>query len=681
MENLTAEQEKAVHWPVDEHVRLRAVPGSGKTTAIKHRLHYLIEQGISPLNILVITFSRTQSEDMALRIFEAYPYMAGTALNDGLSGSSQITTIHAACRRILQSSFGSYYSVQNRAPEWRIKSVIEDFVEKRDWQWYDSREGAYRPVGWKSVLYWIDSAKRDSTKWTRDALTDYFLKQPVLAEYDRIYSLVDCALTYQRELGKYRQWTFADLPYDMEYKLQSDPDFQQEWHDRFTHIMVDEAQDTNAQAMRIVHLLEPQSVFVVGDQFQTLYRFNAATPEVNLGRGFEEMFGAGSLDLSLNFRSQPIILQRAHNLIQNNFEDGYFQELNGYHEKEGPDLVWRWYDSPESESEAVVSEVGDRIEHLDEKPGDFFIMSRTNAQLAHIELALLERKIPFVNLGQSSFFNRKVPRIVADYMRLVVDPLAWDAYRSVYNVASHKMTDRSGEYCATRYLGNTFNDKLDQTKPVIEQLKAHRLDVNERNWAQWQRGAEDLIYVIQSLQEFQPDHSAAALIEKLQEIVLRPWMAEEYPYEEDSSESAYDDLAVVLGIANQLTVEQFLDYIGALQATKDVKPEDLTDYVLIGTVYRFKGLERPVVYVIGLSDGIFPHRFSLGDAIPTDGVPLPRTSTEWDERNLCYVAITRAKQECQLSGIATWHTSRDPLNPSRFIHELGVLQSGEKTLK
>lgn len=673
----TPQQKRAIEAPIDAHVVLEAVPGSGKTFVIERRLDHLVQNGVNPDNILVVTFSRSQAEDMGLRIFSTFPYLAETSLRTGLGGNGQVTTIHAACWRMLKEYYPEF-AARRVAKSWQSRSIIEKWVEKVGWLVENPRTRKLEPVGFNSILYWIDEAKRDFIRWEHDALYHYFDEQ--VGDY-WAPNLTRAALHYRHEMQRDNLVDFADMMYEAEYAFTYDEGFRTYWQQRFTHLLIDEAQDTSAQAMRIVEKLHPKAAFIVGDSDQTLYRFNGAAPEFNLRDGFDRIFGGQRFNMTVNFRSHPGLLKRAASLIIHNYDEEtrkYGKTIEAWEEAmPGPDLTWAWFEDPEEEAWEIAREIEAELLSEDGKPGDYFVMGRVNAQMAYIELEFLRRGIPFVNLGNMSFFNRRIPKIVTSYMRLAVNPVDWDAYDYVYNIASVRMTKRDGSYCPTRYLGAEFNARLDRAQPVIAQLRAHRFDENRKGWAQWKNGATDLIETLEHLQ-FSPGNSALVFIQELRKFVLDAWIEAEYRAEDDEAgsgeiESVWDDLAVLEEIGSRLSVEDFFTYMGQLQAGKNVKPEDLVDYVLIGTIYRFKGLERPNTYIIGASDGVLPHRFSLGWTPPTDGIPRPSKSTVWDERNVMYVAVTRAKRRCRVSGVAQWPGQKEPLLPSRFVYEMDLM--------
>jgi superfamily I DNA/RNA helicase len=237
------------------------------------------------------------------------------------------------------------------------------------------------------------------------------------------------------------------------------------------------------------------------------------------------------------------------------------------------------------------------------------------------------------------------------------------------------MVDKNGKHIPTRYLGAKFLERLDHTAlDTIEEAARNKYAQDERGWARWKNGVQDLLDTLHELEGFTPQHSAAAILSVVAKLIVDSWIDSEYGLESDSSDGARDDMAIVLAMAEKFTIEQFLLYVNALQATKDVKPENLTDYVLLGTIYRFKGLERPTVFIIGASQLILPHRFSLGFPVPTDGLAVSSTSTVWDERNLTFVGVTRAKDCCIISGVRQWPSIKQELEPSQFIFEMGLIE-------
>jgi len=677
---LTPEQLAIAEFDPNGNLVVEAVAGGGKTTVLAYRIKTMLDSGIAPANILVCTFSRSQAEDMALRILsflkKSYPTIELSELANGFGqGMGQITTIHATARRMLVYYPNSEYSLLNIAPGWKERSILENKIEALDWTYYDVRSKKDKLVGYQSVLYYINKAKNHAVELNQHELTAYY--NTLLPPKD-VRFLVATTLHYQDELRRNNMWTFADMLYVCEKKLREDTDFRNFWHTRFTHILIDEAQDTNGQAMRIIHLLDPHSVTVVGDCDQNLYKFNGATPEINLRTGFDERFGGARKHMTYNFRSQPLILERAAKLIRHNYNPTNIQFAKDLQARPGAlpgkDVDFSWYEDAEEEAREVVQSIKAYMED-GHNPGDFFIMSRTNAQMAYYELELLNRGLPFVNLGMSSFFSRPVPKMLLNYMRLAVDHTDWEAFDAVHNTASCWMVDRKNKPLSTRFLGQKFLERLTRSQngsptDSIEQARLHKNDENARGWAQWKNGVQDLLTTMQALDGYEKSHSAGSLAIDIKQYVVDAWIDNEFGVETDASEGARDDLGVVMSLAHRFTIAEFLEYVRQLTATKDIKPENLTDYILIGTIYKFKGLERPVVYVVGASQGLLPHRFSLGETPPTDGLPIPATGSVWDERNLMYVAVTRAKDICHITGIQNWITIQDQLQPSMFIQEM-----------
>jgi DNA helicase-2/ATP-dependent DNA helicase PcrA len=681
MSNLTEQQRDAVETPADQHVVLEAVPGAGKTTVIAARLDKLINRDhIDPSKIVVATFSKSQAEDMALRIFTKFPEWKSTPLANGFGADSgQICTLHALARRML---VGYYEELKkkNVAKTYQEKKLIEERTKDMFWMIGD------KPVGWESILYHINAFKsladdhESLYPWNQNTLLDYG-RGSVGEQHASKWTQV--AIFYQEGMHRQNLWTFADMLRECEQRLTRDLEFRDFWRNKFTHILVDEGQDTNAQCMRILHKLDPKALFIVGDSDQTLFRFIGASPDINLRSGFDRRYGANSARFLMtnNFRSHQTLLDRANKLIKNNYGESdsiYLKIVKAFKGEEGPDITWNWYMDIMQEAHNVVSTIADRIEDGDLKPGQVMIMGRLNAQNGPIEIELLKRKIPFVNLGHSSFFGQGVAKIALDYMKLSLDPGDREAFQTIYNVASCAMrTGRDRHYVSTRYLGAEFLNRIEGASDLIQAAIQNKHAKNEKGWSQWEAGVTDLELTFSKLSAYSEEDSAHQFLSDLHQNVLHDWINDQYGVEADSSNSARDDIDILLRLSSDFTVREFLDYAEQLSNTKDVKPEDLVDYVLIGTVYRFKGLERDCGWIIGLSDGVLPHKFALGATPPTDGLPIPSIGSVWDERNVMYVAVTRARTEVHCSGVAIWPNRTEELVPSRFVYEMGIIEEDD----
>lgn len=674
---LTPEQQAAVDAPASKHVVIEACAGGGKTSVVSERIRVLMDRdGVDPAQIVVATFSKSQADDMAQRIFQRYPQWKETPLGTGFNGTGQILTLHALARRMVVSYYPEWARKQV-APGYKERRIIEDLVETLHW------EIKQEPVGWESILWWINKFKSSVDPTANENL--YRFDRPTILSWAEsklgreAQNFASVAVAYQSALDRAGMWTFADMLRVCEEQLTNDPAFRDQYRKQFTHILVDEGQDTAAQCVRIVSKLDPQSLFIVGDGDQELYGFLGATPEINLRSGFDKRYGENGLRfwMTKNFRSQPKILDRANLLIHNNYGNGndrYKKTIEVGRNLEGPDLTWAWYADAREEAQFVTGEIADRIQQGKLSPGQVMIMGRLNAQNANIEVELLRRKLPFVNLGNASFFDQGIARIVVAYMSIAFDPSDWEAFSAIYNIASSGMTNKQGEYCPTRWLGNEFLDKVRGSKDLLAASFEHQEDKDARGWARWSNGVRDLRFTVQQIRNYSLEDRAVALIGTLRNLVLDAWIDDQYGIESDASSNVRDDLAVIQEMAGNFTVGEFLDYARQLQKLQSVKPEELIGYILVGTVYRFKGLERDAVWVIGLSDGLLPHAFATGDAIPrTDGLPVENTTTIESERNVAFVAVTRARIECHCSGVHKWPGAKSGLVPSRFVEEMGIL--------
>jgi DNA helicase-2/ATP-dependent DNA helicase PcrA len=286
---LNAQQKAAVNAPLDKAARVLAGPGSGKTVVIEYRLEFLLDHGVDPKHIIVVTFSRPMADEMLRRIIKLCPEIAGTALE------RRITTIHALLFRLLRAE-GETRKV---AKTWQIKKAIEEAAEAEDLD-----------EGWKVIQSWIDSAKAHCVREGEDE--PWFRERLVAAG----------APVFERAMRSQGLLTFADMLYLTELLFEDSPAVLKKWQGWTEHVLVDEGQDTGGQAMRILTALAaPQDNFyIVGDSDQLLYRFAGATPEANLAQGFEQRYPDGlTFKLETNYRSSQAIVASINQLISNNY--------------------------------------------------------------------------------------------------------------------------------------------------------------------------------------------------------------------------------------------------------------------------------------------------------------------------------------------------------------------------
>lgn len=654
------EQKLAINAPIDSAIRVLAPPGAGKTFVIGKRNLFLIEQGVSSSHILNVTFSKSMADDGKERVVKeikkAYPDL-------GLDEFERwFCTIHALCYRILKENGDT----RNVAKNWQIKRAIQDIAESI-WPYAEERPG------WKEIFYWIAQPKFNGLSSSEDL--GYYLE--ALGEFHG-RNLHEARRLFDAHMKHENLLTFSDMLYDVEYKLNHDRAFCEKWQARFEVVNIDEGQDTSGQAMRILtKLAAPQNqVMIVGDTDQLLFRFAGATPEQNLYNGFEAAYPDGLLvKMKVNYRSTKAIIDACNRLISNNYGENapydkkYKKDiLPREGATEGNPITFQLYDTAEDEAKAVVESI---IEQLDNgrEPGDIFVGARTKAQLGYIEGPLVRAKVPFINATGGSFWASKHVADVVAYLAIAFDERDKKAFQRVYNIASnwnvHPWGKQEGEYCPHRYLGRAFLAACGESYTNVWSAACQKHS--------WEPGIRDLTSFVNEVKVVMQESHVIALRFIIENCYEKYLQAEEGLESIDEAENGkLEDLATVIDVASQFdTTQEFLDYVDEMvRAAEAAREKDWSQHVVISTVHRLKGLERDVVFGIGLAQGLLPHRFAF-EPPPQRGVlPVGGMALLEDERDICFVLISRAKQEVHLSSMRFYRGNN--MFISQFIGELGI---------
>ena len=456
--------------------------------------------------------------------------------------------------------------------------------------------------------------------------------------------------------------------------------------------------------MRILTTLaQPQDrFFICGDDSQLLFRFAGATPEANLFDGFEERYPDGDLyKLTVNWRSTKEIVDKQLALIRHNYEsqggpyeDRYIKELQPKPDAaDGEAVSFQWYETPEEEALGVAGGILEDITNGYKAP-DFFIASRTRAQMAYIEGALVRAGVPYINLCGGSFWTLKHVRDVVSYVRLAYESLtlkddeeeynklADAAFQKVFNVASSNMIypwgEKRGYYCPHRYLGAAFLKATAGSYSNIHKAAQRRHS--------FQPGVNDLSWFMNDLEAVMVTETVADVVGFILDNCYIDHLAAEEGVNarDDAEDGKLADLATVKDIARSFgrDVKGFLGYVNEMiEAAERARQKDWSEHVVVSTVHRLKGLERKVMYGIGWCEGVdrlgfpvglLPHTFSLRPP-PQNGVlPVGGQGRIEDERCIAFVCISRAQEKVRLSGFES-HLMRT-YRPSRFVKEaLGVI--------
>ncbi len=640
LSELNAQQRLAVEHDLGPLLIL-AGAGSGKTKTLTHRIAYLVkERGISPEQILAVTFTNKAAREMRDRLW-------GLLEHDiAISGSLPprgfmpwMGTFHSICVRLLRQDGQSlgisrYFVIYDEDDK---VSAIKQAIKKLNLADQDVKPRTVASIISKSkndLLKAKDFADSATTPWQRKVAKIY-------KEYEKQISLAGAL-------------DFDDLLIKTVELLRSNELIRQKWREQFKYILIDEYQDTNAVQYALIRLLvnQQENICVVGDDSQSIYSFRGAdyTNILNFEKDFP---GTTVIKLEQNYRSTGAILELANELIQHNVrrtDKKLWTSVEGGVE---PKLVRVYSDGEEGAN--IAQEVWRQATVLGRGYDDMAVLYRTNAQSYAIERALRERGIPFKIVGGLRFLDRAVVKDIIAYLRLLYQPSDRISFLRIANVPKRGI----GAVSLQRFL--TWLDELELS--VIDGL----LRVEEA--ASVPKKARTALYglglILEKLQQGL-DGSPAELLE---EIISRTGYDNYINDGSVQAEERLENIGVLLAEARAYAdVASFLEEMALMSSSDDQAEEQVT----LMTLHSAKGLEFPVVFLAGLEEGLLPHA-RVFDSGKSDDIE--------EERRLCYVGITRAREElfitCASSRYQFGQVGYNP--PSRFLSEMGLF-AGETDL-
>ncbi len=598
--------------------------GSGKTRVLTHRIAWLLrEQGVNPFEVLAITFTNKAADEMRRRVAE---------LVGPVAMKMWVSTFHSACVRILRreaeaAGYPSSFTIYDQSDAVRLMGyVIRDLG-------LDAKKFPARKIQAE-----VSAAKNDMISPSQFADgADGFMQKKVADAY-RIY---------QERLFSAGAMDFDDLLGVTVRLFRKRDDILLHYQERFRHLLVDEFQDTNKAQNELVLSLarKHRNVMVVGDSDQSIYRFRKA--DIRNILEFEEAFNDSTvIVLEQNYRSTQTILDAANAVIANNMMR---KPKSLWTEQSGGELITRYHAEDErDEASFVVDEIRKERRENNRRYSDMAVFYRTNAQSRAVEEELARRDVPYQVVGGTKFFDRREVKDLLAYLKAIVNPSDEVSFKRIVNVPKRGIGDSSIARldAFAQSHGMAFADTL-----------RHAAEAGVAKGAQ--RGLAELVTLLDHLRGLVPIGPARVL----EEVGKRTGYIDQL--EEEAAESVeaagrLENLQELIGNARDYeTVDAFLEAV-SLVADIDELEEGDTGVVLM-TLHTAKGLEYPVVFVVGLEDGVFPHLRSLGD---------PEEMEE--ERRLCYVGITRAREHLFLSHAwcrTLWGTTNyNP--PSRFLDEI-----------
>jgi Superfamily I DNA and RNA helicases len=614
-DNLNEQQVEAVQT-TEGPLLVLAGAGSGKTKVLTTRIGYLIEEkGIEPANILAITFTNKAAKEMRDRVVRMLGPMAYQI---------QISTFHSFGLTIMKEN----YELLGYSKEFTILdsddslSIIKRIIKNNN---LDSK--IYNP---KAIKNKISSAKNERVspeELSKFNASDFDIK------------VVEIYTEYEKKLRTNNSLDFDDLLLNPIELFDQYPAVLAQYQERFKYILIDEYQDTNEVQYTLTRMLSKKynNICVVGDESQSIYAFRGSNYRNILN--FEKDYPKSKIILlEQNYRSTKTILNAANDVIKNNKQR---KEKNLWTEnKVGEKVVYKKCFDEKEEAASVTSEIGNLI--LDGTSlKDIVVLYRTNAQSRTIEEAMLKDNIPYKVVGSFYFYNRREVKDLIAYLRLIYNSHDDVSLMRVINSPKRGIGQKSIENLALEAanLGVSMYEAITKEikfKDMIESIKkeSENLSLTE---------IVDLVLEKSGLKkelELEGTIEAEAKIENLEEF-----------------KSITKNFEERYGI---ISLEDFLAEISLVADVEEHK--DNTDVVTLMTIHSAKGLEFNYVFVIGMEEGIFPHSRSLFDSNELE-----------EERRLCYVALTRARDRIWLLG-AKRRTlyGMDNINPvSRFIGEIG----------
>lgn len=599
--------------------------GSGKTKTLTHRVAYLIgEKGIWPNQILAVTFTNKAAKEMRERL----AVLLGQPNTRGFM--PWMGTFHGICVRLLRQDGGSIgiqhnfviYDEDDRQGLIKQAMKIEGITD-----------GKIKP---RAVSGMISSAKNDMVGPEDFALTANYPFQQSVAKIYTAYEKL------RKEAGAL---DFDDLLLETVRLFKENDDIRRKWQRQFVHIMIDEYQDTNAAQYSIVKsLVGPErNICVVGDDWQSIYSWRGAdfTNILNFERDFP---GALVIKLEQNYRSTGAILEAAHNVISKNVQrtDKKLWTAEG---QGSPVQVHELYDEAE-EARLVASRVSAQVAIGARKPNEFAVLYRTNAQSYTMERALLQARVPYQIVGGVRFYDRKEIKDIISYLRLIYQPNDRMSFSRIANVPGRGIGPSSLE----RFMNWQAGSGLDIIEALVRVNEIHGLTPRAKN------SFTKLGEILDSFRGL--DQEPSAIIEQLLEKSgYLAYLRDGSPQAEDREENVS---SLVSDAKTFAALPEFLEEVALMTSADESKGQPS---VTLMTLHAAKGLEFPVVFMVGMEEGIFPH----------SRVYESGPSELEEERRLCYVGMTRAREELHLSYAASrlQFGQRGYNPPSRFVADMG----------
>ena len=638
IDKLNDVQKEAVTY-IDGPMLILAGAGSGKTRVLTYKIAYLLENNIcKPWEILAITFTNKAAKEMKERV-------------EGLIGENAkdiwLGTFHSICVRILKREIEllGYSRDFNIIDEQDKQKVLKEILKKLN---IDEKNFAI-----SSIVSEISSAKNKMEtpedtikKWQGD-----YRKEIIGTIYD----------TYQKTLKQNNSLDFDDILCLTVELFMKNPDRLAYYQSKFRQILVDEYQDTNHVQFMLISMLGAAhgNVCVVGDESQSIYAFRGA--DISNILDFEKEYeGAKVVKLEQNYRSTKTILNAANSVINNNkskIEKNLWTEND-----EGEKIRYFTSKNEYEEVEYIVDKIDAMCRTGKYTYKDFALLYRTNAQSRVIEDVFMREGTPYKLIGGTKFYSRKEIKDMIAYLKLINN--------TKDNVSLTRIINEP-----KRGIGDTSVERI-KSKAEEVSLSAFEYILEPGNIAELRcsNAVENFKNLILDLENLKDKITVSELMKKVLE--LTGYEAELMKEKNMENESRLENIYEFIGVAKEFEEEEadnsLQDFLDSIALVSDVDNlEDEKEAVTLMTMHNAKGLEYPVVFLIGMEEGLFPSKRSIDEE---NGIE--------EERRLCYVGITRAKQELFLTNARqrTMYGTTTYTVPSRFVEEIPNEYLDEKSI-
>jgi DNA helicase-2/ATP-dependent DNA helicase PcrA len=599
-----------------------ACPGSGKTRCITQRITRLLDEDVSPSNILAVTFTNKAAKEMAERVKEM-----------GYGHKLAISTFHSFCVKVLRKcchlkGYKRNFSICDDSAQ---KSLFTKLVKAKG---LNPKDWKYNPRYLISIL----EGKKNQL------LTDEEFELGFKEEYVEIFR------GYQKTLKMSNTMDFGDLIYNVVKIFEENPRVRDGYAIKFEHLLVDEMQDTNKAQLELVKHLASyhNNVIAVGDICQSIYGWRGACID-NIVK-FEEHFkNANTAYLGINYRSTPEILSAAEKLIKQN-KGNLKVKLEAKRDSNNEPPSYKVWKQPENEAEGIAK----KIQALRWKGYDYkemAILCRINALTRTFEESFRRKEIPYVLLGTFGFYDRKEVKDSIAFMKFLSNPEDAISFEQIINVPARGV----GPATLIKILEYASENNLSFTEACKD---ANNIKGVRKNAAS---SLNHFVYVLEGFDKRDPYDSLVKIFED--SGFLDHFRATDQSRNEHREENVLEFLRGFHGYCKRTAKPSVAQYLQEVMLMTSSDKDTSDDAVRVMTCHAAKGLEFDIVFIPGMEEDMFPHKRSIAE------------NNIAEERRVAYVAVTRARYQLHLSGSQIRVGDGAPLRtiPSRFLVDMDII--------